>query len=533
MGHVFKNSCILIVTFVLLGGCASVKKYNSQLDALKSETKLKADVDYLYRRLQKLHPKLYWYISKKDLDYKFDSLKATINAPMTSNDFFFKLSPVISSIKQGHMRMYPLSKRLTKKEFSVLRKKGDSPLSQLTYEVFNNRLYIVKNSSSDTSIKVGSEVVSVNGIKPQDVFSTFKNTFASDGFNHTFFSRVYGWQFSNFFYVYSGERDSIVYQLRYNDTLTNVFLKRGKSNVAKEERVIADKTKEEMKRAKKESKKEIGKRNLQGYNSQTRTYSKNLSLMGPDSSIALMKINDFSRGKYRKFYRNSFKKLDSLKTKALILDLRDNPGGKLNEIGNLYSYLTDSSFYLIDKMEVTSRTSFVLGGYSRSTPIVVKALSFTIGLPFLAGRIARVKKEKSKYYFMLSESKLKRPNTYRFNGKVYVLINGGSFSASSIISSDLKGSKRATFVGEETGGAYNGCIAGRMPVFTLPESKLKMHFGLGLIQPHYRAELDGRGVLPDVAILTTIEDRIKKNDPELRWVLDDIKGQHQSEPKSE
>ncbi len=529
MTTVFKNFLVLIVAAVLLASCASVKKYNSQINTLKSAEQLKADVDYVYKRLQKLHPKLYWYISKKDLDYKFDSLKATINAPMTSNEFFFKLAPVVSSVKQGHMRMYPLIKLLTRKETKAFNKKGGSPLSQFTYEVLDNRLYIIKNNSSDTTIKVGSEVVSVNGIKPQEVFSKFKNTFTSDGYNRTFYSRVYGWQFSNFFYTYTGERDSVVYQLNYNDTITNVFLKRGKRNVAKGEGKIKEKTKVEKALAKRESKNEARKKLLLGYNPQTKNYSKNLHLMVPDSSIAVMKINDFSRGMYRQFYRNSFKKLDSLKTKTLILDLRDNPGGRLKEIGNLYSYLADTSFYLVDRMEVTSRSSFILGGYTRSTPLVIKALSFTIGLPFLMVRLARVKKAENKYYFSLSESKLKQPNSKSFKGKVYVLINGGSFSASSILSSDLKGSKRATFVGEETGGAFNGCIAGRMPIFTLPESKLKIHFGLGLIQPHFRIEQDGRGILPDVAIAPTIHDRLKGNDPELNWILEDIKGQHKSE----
>jgi C-terminal processing protease CtpA/Prc len=40
----------------------------------------------------------------------------------------------------------------------------------------------------------------------------------------------------------------------------------------------------------------------------------------------------------------SFRKIDSYKSKTLILDLRDNGGGRLNEIVDLYSYLADSTF---------------------------------------------------------------------------------------------------------------------------------------------------------------------------------------------
>ena len=72
-----------------------------------------------------------------------------------------------------------------------------------------------------------------------------------------------------------------------------------------------------------------------------------------------MKINDFIYGRYRAFYRDCFLKMDSLGVKTLILDLRGNPGGKIRDIYNLYSYLVDSSFYFIDKSNVVSRTSVI------------------------------------------------------------------------------------------------------------------------------------------------------------------------------
>lgn len=66
-----------------------------------------------------------------------------------------------------------------------------------------------------------------------------------------------------------------------------------------------------------------------------------------------------------------------------------------------------------------------------------------------------------------------------FNGEVYVLINGGSFSATTLLAANLKSSGRAVFVGEETGGAYNGCVAGSLPVYTTPNSKLPFRMGVG------------------------------------------------------
>jgi hypothetical protein len=44
--------------------------------------------------------------------------------------------------------------------------KGTGPFSQFDFDYFDNKLYVVKNKSYDTSIKAGSEVIAVNGINP-------------------------------------------------------------------------------------------------------------------------------------------------------------------------------------------------------------------------------------------------------------------------------------------------------------------------------------------------------------------------------
>jgi hypothetical protein len=69
-------------------------------------------------------------------------------------------------------------------------------------------------------------------------------------------------------------------------------------------------------------------------------------------------------------------------------------------------------------------------------------------------------------------------------------------------------------VGEETGGAFNGTVAGFMPVVELPHSELKI-IGLMMMAPHHKT---GRGIFPDKEIIPTLEDRLKGNDPELSWI---------------
>jgi len=83
-------------------------------------------------------------------------------------------------------------------------------------------------------------------------------------------------------------------------------------------------------------------------------------------------------------------------------------------------------------------------------------------------------------------------------------------------------------VGHETGGSFNGCVAGILPEHTLPNTKVTVRFGLLVCKTLYSAEKDGRGVFPDTEITPTLRDRITGNDPEIQWVLNDMKGLKQN-----
>ena len=102
-----------------------------------------------------------------------------------------------------------------------------------------------------------------------------------------------------------------------------------------------------------------------------------------------------------------------------------------------------------------------------------------------------------------------------------------TFSAAALISSHLKGRNRAFFVGDETGGTFNGTVAGVMPVVKLPHSKLKLRVGLMTIKPTQQTNIEGYGVKPDVYIKPTITDFLNGSDPVLEYVLKRIEKRKQ------
>ncbi len=513
--HFMKN--IYLLSFcILLINCSSIKNHNDHLNDLIAANDLKNDVDFTYKKLKKLHPKLYWYISKKDLDYKFDSLKSTITKPLTSYEFYKKITPVVAEIREGHIFVYPTEKKYSKKQISARAKLGVGPFSQFDFQIFDNKLFVIKNKSYDKTILVGSEIISINNRKTSELIVDYKKLFASDGYNTTFKNSILGTRFSNFYTYENGIKDSVKYNFKINNEEKIITIKRQivDSSEIKKKKIVLSKTEKKAKKLKDK---------VSGYDKTIKAYVRNLDFLEKDSSIAVLKIKGFHIGNYSKFYQESFQKIKNNQSKTLIIDLRGNTGGRLNEIVNLYTYLSDSTFVFSDKSEVTQKTSLFRANYFQGGGIGTKVLK-AIGSPFYYGyNFFSVHKSKDGKYYCNSYTKPQKIDKNAFKGKIYVLINGSSFSASSIISSNLKGSKRATFVGQETGGAYNGTVAGQMPIYELPNSKVKIKLGLIACIPHYKTQIEGRGIFPDKEIIPTLQDRINNNDPEMNCILEDIK----------
>jgi C-terminal processing protease CtpA/Prc len=514
---------IFALVFILLffAQCNSVKKHNEHLKALIPIDQLKADVDFTYKKLQKLHPQLYWYISKSDLDSKFDSLKSTITKPITPLAFYKKLSPVVAAVRQGHTYLYPASSQMTKRETKALIKKGTGPFSQFNFDFFDNKLYVVKDKSYDKSIKAGSEVIAVDGIKPKELIQEYNRYFSSDGYNTTLKIAGSGKRFSSYFTVENGIKDSLIYTIKYNDSIRLVTITRYKDDSIKKKESKIRKKITVLDREK--SKKLRRKKRINGYNTDLKNYNRNLNFREKDSSVAIMKIRSFSKGTFRPFYKESFRKIEHYKSNTLILDLRDNGGGRLTEIVDLYSYLSDSTFVFLDKSEVVSKSSLLEGAYFNGGSFVVKIIKAIYTPLAYSYLLFTVHKDDTGKNWYTTQTKPHKVNANRFKGKIYVMINGGSFSASSLISSNLKSSKRVTFVGEETGGAFNGTVAGFMPVVKLPNSDLKIRIGLMVMAPTHKTEIKGRGIFPDKEISPTLDNQLKENDPELNWILKDLK----------
>lgn len=502
------NRIAAFLILMILFSCQTAKKHNRFLQKKIPATQLRKDVDIAYQKLQKFHPNLYWYISKEELDHKFDSLKIIIEQPLTPNQFYFKLAPVIASINEGHLRLRSVSKKYSKAEQKEFKKK--KPLFALMdYKIIDDRIFVKENRENVGNVRAGTEILKINDENASDLIRKYKKLYSSDGENKTFQKYFINLTFFNYYTLENGYLDSVKLTTLCDNITSDVQLKRQK----KEPKEITEE---------KELPKVSADQKLQDYDTNSKSYNRSFKFLKSDSTIAYIKVKSFSATYAKKFYDRTFRKIRQAGSSYLILDIRDNLGGSLSEINTLYSYLTDEKFTLIKSPEMTSKTSGMHQNYFRGQSVLSAIISAPAYPFFLAGNYFLSSKRDKRYYFREFASRPTRPKQNAFHGKIYVLVNGASFSASSIISAKLKYEKKAVIVGEETGGANDGTVAGVNNTVVLPHSHLQLPIGLFLIRPNIEFEEQKRGVVPNVAVDPNYDDIFGTDDKILQWTMDDI-----------
>ncbi|EDM37916.1 peptidase S41 [Pedobacter sp. BAL39] len=427
---------------------------------------LKKDIDLVQNTLEREHPNLYLYISKKALENKFDSLRNSIDKPLTSVALYVNLLHIISSIGDGHLNLEIDYSKITPQDVAFLKIPAlQHPIYQFSYFVTGKQLFIMKNLSADSTIAKGTEIISINNLPAGRLIDSLNGYITGDGYSTTYRKHL----MNNGVFA---ERYRFLFPEK--DPLTMVIKSSGSSKEIK----IAPR-------------REKGYDSIGGVKPPTAEYK----ILTADSNVAYFKVRSFYNGNDYVGYQGIFHDIERRKLKTLIIDLRGNMGGELIWAARIYSHLLDSPRYFF------------------RLPEEIKMQKKLYDDQKIRNWVDKLRK---------SDYEKIHPYTFTFKGKIYVLIDGGSFSSSSILSANLKNLKNVTLVGEETGGSKNVVTAGVQNSLTLPVTQLLLRYGNG---PAFYGDLttiDGRGVMPDVPITYRIEDYLAGKDLEMDWVLKDV-----------
>lgn len=440
-----------------------ISKSFSLTDKIKSEL-LKQDFSDLYNSLLSSYPSLNRYHSSEYINENYSQTLKVLNKEMTLTDFYKTVSSFISKIGDGHMRVeFPdyfantYYKKLKKLPFK-LKTTGDVAFAIENYsqnDLFNN-----------------AQIISINGKPVQEITNEMTELIPSDGYNLT--GKYY--RISNNFDFYH----SLISGFRENAKID--FIPQGQEQVHSTE--ISLLTNEEIKKIKSKTKNEP---NYKSFDYQTK------------NNVGILTIRTFNNAEgFQGFVDESFKKIAESKIDKLILDFRGNGGGEETNAIHLYSYLTTKLFKYYDRYEVSVEPNKKVN--QESTLISYETLNFFSEIiskdSLNRNVITNLEPLKGRF---LNPNELQEPKTENnFTGEIVVLIDGGSFSATSEICAIMVRDKRATLVGTETGGTFDGNTSGIYDQVTLPNSRLKVKIPLvKYVSATEDAEfIFGRGVIP-------------------------------------
>ncbi len=219
---------------------------------------------------------------------------------------------------------------------------------------------------------------------------------------------------------------------------------------------------------------------------------KYLQLTYTTSNIAVLTIKSFYNGLLEKtgenfgaFLDSAFTDMKNRKVQKLLIDIRSNQGGNDENGELLYSYLTNKPFmYYADQATVDDHYT------SQKHPNLA----------------------------------VQQPKENNFKGKLYVLVNGRSFSASAEFSSIVKTNNRGKFIGEECGGGYYGNTSGAETYVTLPNTQIIVRIPMVKYSMAVRKIKDNVwGIKPDYPLHITINDVVEKKDRQLDYAIKLVK----------
>lgn len=441
----FMRNILAVFIFFSLSAQTTQAQSNS---GLLPKSKVMEDLDFLYESLIESHYHVYAYVTENDFKSTYQKVRESIakdslNLLAATTTF----QQLISAINNGHTEITFPGQSYAEYAYA------GGTLFPLEIAFEDNKPLIRKNWSDIKDIKVGSELVSVNGIPIEEILSKIYPQISAE---RPYFKQVKLelFSFPRYYWQLFGKQDTFNVEIQSNGKVNQYSLDAI--------RVIED---FEMKRD------EILNARME------------LKFLGESAYL-----NPGSFGgdetNYQMFIDSSFVKIHEMKSKQLIIDLRNNSGGDNSFSDYLISYFADTPFTW--NSTFTLKSSELLKDHVRKNNDTTTRYSKEI-LSHTNGEIFEFAFDK------IQPQALEK----RFKGDVYVLVNRQSHSQSAVTAAQIQDYGFGKLVGEETGD-YPSLYASVFR-YPLPNSGIIVQVSKGYIV-RVNGSTKAQGVLPDIFI---------------------------------
>ena len=324
--------CVSLV-LCLLSACTSSKISHYQFNQKTAAAPLQQDIAILKQILEANHPSLYWYTPKDSIDAYFNNAILSLKDSLTEISFRNKVATIVSKIRCGHTAVR------ASKNYANAAESNRYPLFPLYIKTWGDSMVVYGNLfTKDSVLKRGTIITSINGVANKQLLDAMFQLISTDGYADNFKSQVISNNFSLWYKLAFGIDSS--YRIGYIDALCN-----NKIATIKNFTLVKDTTKHKKDSTinkpitppdvtKKPSKQQIKHQQLLAKRSLT---------IDTVTNTAFLHVATFS-GKLQPYFRQSLRIIDQKKVANVVIDLRENTGGRVDNSNLLTKYFITKSF---------------------------------------------------------------------------------------------------------------------------------------------------------------------------------------------
>ncbi|MCB2196311.1 MAG: hypothetical protein KQH79_10645 [Bacteroidetes bacterium] len=469
---------ILIITISLSASSygQSPQKYSAK--------EVRADLENLKDAMEASNYNFYALTSKEIMDSIYTKIKNSINDSLSSLQTFRLLQPYVALAGMSHCFMeYPWT------EYREYRKQNGT-VFPLRLFFKNGKVLVRANFSQNTQIEKNDEILMVNGQAINELLNEM-HRYISGPTKYFKNSQIEQREFARFFWFFFDEQELFALKIRKIDgkeldlIVPSVMGKEFEKKMKTEESLLQTKRKFNL--------------------------IKDVAYLHPGHFLNDIPFDPsnpalFDNTEFCHFTDSAFNYFKKMNVNSLIIDLRYNPGGDNSFSDYMISYFADKPFSFASTFSI--KTSQITKDYWKELDVPehqeVKEKILTL--------------ENGAYFDTPLTEINPHPDSIRFKGKVYVLINRYSYSNTSSVAAIIQDYKFGKIIGEETAEVVSSY--GAVHTFELPNTRWNVIYPKALgVRPN--GDASQRGVIPDYLV---DEDIFTDKDEVLEYTLKLIEG---------